>query len=54
MAETFERARALILEKVLSLPAEPVPLADLVGRVLAEDVTAPCALPRWDPRNRPP
>ena len=48
MAETFERARALILDKVSRLPAESVSLVDLVGRVLAEDITAPCDLPRWD------
>lgn len=48
MAETFEFARALILEKVFPLPVELVPLLDVVGRVLAEEVKAPCDLPRWD------
>ncbi len=48
MAETFERARALILEKVSRLPAESVPLLDVVGRVLAEEVRAPWDMPRWD------
>jgi molybdopterin molybdotransferase len=48
MAETFERARALILEKVSLLPVESVSLLNLVGRVLAEDVRAPWDLPRWD------
>jgi len=48
MAETFERARMLILEKVSLLPTESVSLPDAVGRVLAEEVLAPCDLPRWD------
>lgn len=48
MAKTFESARALILARVAPLAAEAVPLADLVGRVLAEAVKAPCDLPRWD------
>lgn len=48
MAETFERARALILERVSPLPAESVPLLDVVGRVLAKEVKAPCDMPRWD------
>ena len=48
MAETFEYARALILEKVTALPAESVPLLEAVGRVLAADVRAPWDLPRWD------
>jgi molybdopterin molybdotransferase len=48
MAETFECARSLILEKVSPLSAEMVPLCDVVGRVLAEAVRAPCDLPRWD------
>ena len=48
MAETFENARTLILEKLSPLPAESVPLLGLVGRVLAEEVRAPWDLPRWD------
>lgn len=48
MAESFESARTLILEKVLRLPAESVGLLDAGGRVLAEDFTAPYELPRWD------
>ena len=48
MAETFEYARSLILEKVTALPAESVPLLEAVGRVLAADVRAPWDLPRWD------
>ncbi|MDT8444620.1 MAG: molybdopterin molybdotransferase MoeA, partial [Desulfuromonadales bacterium] len=48
MAETFESARALILEKVKPLPAVSVPLLEAVGRVVAADVRAPWDLPRWD------
>lgn len=48
MAETFERARALILEKVSSLPIESLSLFEVVGRVLAEDIRAPWDMPRWD------
>lgn len=48
MAETFEYARALILDKVAVLPAESTPLLEAVGRVLAADVRAPWDLPRWD------
>ena len=48
MAETFEHARALILENVFSLPVESVPLIEVVGRVLAEEVRAPWDMPSWD------
>ncbi|MBW2688619.1 MAG: molybdopterin molybdotransferase MoeA [Deltaproteobacteria bacterium] len=48
MAETFECARALILGEVSPLPVESVPLLEVVGRVLAEEVKAPCDMPRWD------
>ena len=48
MAETFECARALILENVSTLPAESVPLLEALGRILVEDFRAPCDLPRWD------
>lgn len=48
MAETFESARALILEKVSPLPSERVPLLEAVSRVVAEGVRAPWDLPRWD------
>ncbi len=48
MAETFESARAMILEKITALPAISVPLLEAVGRVLAADVRAPWDLPRWD------
>jgi molybdopterin molybdotransferase len=37
---SVEEARARMLEWVLALPAETVPLADAVGRTLAEDVHA--------------
>jgi len=40
-----EDARARMLAEVAALPAETVPLADAVGRVLAEDVTAVRAQP---------
>lgn len=48
MAESFESARALILSKVAQLPAELVGLLDLGGRILSEDINAPCNMPRWD------
>jgi len=48
MAESFESARALILEKVSPLPAESTPLLEAGGRVLAADFHATCDLPRWD------
>ena len=48
MAESFESARALILEKVAALSAESVPLLGVVGRVLAEEIRAPWDMPRWD------
>jgi len=41
-----EDARALVVGAAPRLPAEPVELAALAGRVLAEDVTAPHDLPR--------
>ena len=48
MAETFECARALILENVSRLPVESVPLLEALGRILAEELRAPCDMPRWD------
>jgi len=48
MAESFESARALILEKMRLLPAESVPLLELAGRVLSTEIHAPWDLPRWD------
>ena len=41
-------ARRMILERLSPLAAEDVALAEADGRVLAEDVTAPFDLPRWD------
>jgi molybdopterin molybdotransferase len=48
MAESFESARALILEKVPVLPHESVSIQEVVGRVLAEEVRAPWDMPQWD------
>jgi len=48
MAETFECARAVVLESVSSLLAESVPLFEVVGRVLAEEIRAPWDMPSWD------
>ncbi|HET8542560.1 MAG TPA: gephyrin-like molybdotransferase Glp [Anaeromyxobacter sp.] len=45
---SFDEARRIILENVVRLGAEVVPALDAVGRVVAEDVTAPSDLPRWD------
>jgi len=38
----------LIDERVRHLPMEAAPLAEVAGRVLAEDVLAPCAVPGFD------
>jgi molybdopterin molybdotransferase len=48
MVESFEGARKIILGNVCLLETESVVLADLVGRVLAEEVRAPWDLPRWN------
>lgn len=48
MVETFEGARKIILKNVCQLGTDPVALVDLVGRVIAEDVHAPCDMPRWN------
>lgn len=45
---TFAEARTLILEKVSALGAESVELVDALGRVIAEDVTAPLDMPSYD------
>ena len=45
---SFEEARETILSSVARLGAENVPLLDALGRVLAEDVQAGWAMPRWD------
>ena len=48
MAHSFAAARAIILESVAALPPEPVPLLEVVGMVIAEDIRAPWDLPRWN------
>ena len=48
MAESFDSARALILDRVTPLPTEEVKLIDAGERILAGDIHAPCELPRWD------
>jgi molybdopterin molybdotransferase len=45
---SFDDARRIILEHVAPRPAEQVPLAGAVGRVLADDVTMPFDMPGWD------
>ena len=45
---SFEEARETILSSVGRLGAENALLLDALGRVLAEDVKAPWAMPRWD------
>lgn len=42
---TFEEARNTILQHVASLSAETVPLLESLGRVLAEDISAPWDMP---------
>ena len=44
----LEAARARILEDALPLRAESLPLAEALGRVLAEDTHALLTLPPWD------
>ena len=48
MAHSFEAARAMILESVVPLPPEAVPLLDVVGMVIAEDIRAPWDMPLWN------
>lgn len=48
MAQSFESARAIILEHVLALPSESVALPEVVGRVIAEEIIAPWDMPRFD------
>ena len=45
---TVDQARVRILSAASPLPVEEMPLADAVGMVLAEDLRAPHALPRFD------
>jgi molybdopterin molybdotransferase len=44
---TVEDALARVLERARTLPAEPVPLEEAAGRVLAEDALAVVDLPRF-------
>ena len=44
----LDEARARILEDVLPLRGGSTPLAESLGRVLAEDMTALLTLPPWD------
>jgi molybdopterin molybdotransferase len=48
MIHSFEQALELILQHATLLSAEVVTLEHLVGRVAAEDVSAPWDMPRWD------
>ncbi len=45
---SLEEARKIVLENAPTLGSEVVPTLDAVGRVLAEDFSAPWDLPRWD------
>ena len=45
---TVPEASARILEHIVPLSVERVPLLDALGRVLAEPVRAPMTLPAWD------
>lgn len=45
---SFEEARSIILSNINNCGVERVPLQDSVGRVLAEDVSAPWDMPLWD------
>jgi molybdopterin biosynthesis enzyme len=44
----ISEARELVLAAVRPLPAEEVPLAEALGRVLAEDVSSPRDVPPFD------
>ncbi len=48
MMLTVKEAQAIILGETAPLSSERVPLADLLGRVLSEDIRAPRALPALD------
>ena len=45
---SFEEARSIILDSVQPVGTEWIHLLEATGRVLAEDVVAPCDLPSWD------
>ena len=44
----IEAARALVLERVIAMPSEPVEVGSALGRVLAEDVTSAEPVPGFD------
>lgn len=48
MIHSFEQALELILQHATPLLSETVKLEQLVGRVAAEEVSAPWDMPRWD------
>lgn len=48
MTTTFEDARRLILQQASTLGVERVMLLNAPGRILAEEVVAPCDLPPYD------
>src|ERR1700681_1192705 len=48
MPASFEEARRIILEHVTPLGPEHVGLLESLGRVLAEDITAPWNLPSFN------
>lgn len=45
---SVEQAVEQILDLARPLPIEPVPLAEALGRVLAQDLSSPCDLPPFD------
>ncbi len=45
---TFIEARKIILDSVATTPIERVSLLDALGRTLADDMSAPWDMPRWD------
>jgi molybdopterin molybdotransferase len=45
---TFEAAQALVVEHVVGLPAETVPVAETAGRALAEAARSAIDLPPFD------
>ncbi len=46
--QSFEDARNIILKNVKTVSPVLQPIAEAAGRVLAQDIVAPCDLPRWD------
>ena len=48
MAFSVQEASARILASIRALAAEPIPLRDALGRVLAENVHSPIEHPPWD------